>query len=109
MTNPFLNGFDADAHAAFLAAGMADTALLRHTVGGLPVSTPCNVYVDREPASGDLGGVEFLANRAVIRVLREGVASKPVKGDTLTIGADVFTIDQPMRTDESLWEFLCRA
>lgn len=113
MSNDFLAEFDALAHAAFADAGMADAAVLRQHAGSVPVDTACSVYIDREPATGDMGGTEFYTDRVAVRVLRAGLTGKPVRGDTFTVtnadaSVEVFTIDQPLRSDESSWEFLCR-
>jgi hypothetical protein len=109
MTNPFLATFDADAHAAFFDAGMADAGVLRQTVEGVPVDVDCQVFVDREPLVTSAGGVDMLSNTVLIRILRAGISRSPRARDTITIGTEVFTIGRIERTDESSWEVTCPA
>jgi hypothetical protein len=114
MTNTFLATFDADAHAAFLDAGMADVGVLRQTVEGVPVDVDCQVFVDREPLVTSAGGVDMLSNTVGIRILRAGISRSPRARDTITIMVDdvpteVFIIGRIERTDESSWEVSCPA
>lgn len=106
MTNAFINEFDDMAHEAFADAGLADAGTFKARLG---VVMPCKVFVDRDPVTAALSGIEITKDQAVIRLLRAGITGEPRNDDVITVDAEVFTIARRVRSDESSWVFLCQA
>lgn len=104
MTNTFLKEFDETTHAAFVDAGMAEHGLYR--APGSNTDVPCRCYVNRDMQSMGLDGQVF-GPRTILQILRADVPA-PRTGATVTIGAEVFTLDAPdlsRQNDEGLWSF----
>lgn len=82
---------------AFLSAGMADSGTYQPAHGG--DSTPCQLLIDRNAQffgeSGDVAGT-----RITIALLLSEVAS-PSRNATVTVGSEVFTLQQMVERDES--------
>lgn len=108
MSNAWLTESAPDFHAAFLDAGMADTATLTRA-NSTTTTANVRVYVDRDFAVDEAGGVEFLTGSVLVHLLRADVASAPRRGDKITVGTDVFTVDRPGQHQEDVWVVLCQA
>lgn len=96
MTNAFAAQFEAIAHAKFQAAGVADLA-----VYAAPDSDPISnvrVYVDRGVQTYGVD-LSVVVPQTQISILRADV-NMPVRSATLTIGAEVFTLDQAVNTED---------
>lgn len=88
---------DATLHAAFSAAGLADTVVHTPQPGGSPITR--RGYVDRAVAT--LGGeAQVRWAGGVVTLLRaDGVDPRP--GDLLVVGSDSYTVDRVEVDDES--------
>jgi hypothetical protein len=119
MSNALLASLDADLHAAFAGAGMADVATFTPravpAVGEDPPAEPvpvtgCRVYVDRDTATLAARGIELRRGAAVVILLRHpDIALQPGRGDTLLIDGDTFHVEDCIDSDESRWELACRS
>ena len=104
MTNSFFTDFDALAHAVFVDAGLAENGLYR--APGSNTDVPCRCYLQRDLQSIGLDGQVF-GPRTVLQILRADVPA-PRTGATVTIDAEVFTLDSPdlsRQNDEGLSSF----
>ena len=95
----FLRDLDNQLMGAFQAAGLADDATYTAPTGGTAV--PCRVYVDRDPATLELNGVDVAGNRVMVGILRAEI-DRPDIGGVLVIGSETFALEQRIRNDESL-------
>lgn len=99
MSNSILTSMDADMVAAFLAAGMADSATLTPADGGTPIA--CTVMVDRNIEF--FGGQTQMASRSVTITAQVAEVGTPARGSLWTVGADTWRTDDALDgTDESL-------
>lgn len=94
----FLRDLDDQLMGAFHGAGLADDATYTPPGGA---AVPCRVYVDRDPATLALNGVEVAGNRIMIGILRAEV-DRPDIGGQLVIGSETFALEDRIRHDESL-------
>jgi len=95
----FLQDLDAQLMGAFHAAGLADDAT--YTPPGSVIATACRVYVDRDPATLELNGVDVAGNRIMVGILRAEV-DRPDIGGQLVIGSEHLKLEARIRHDESL-------
>lgn len=95
----FLRDLDNQLMGAFHAAGLADDATYTAPSGGAAV--PCRVYVDRDPATLELNGVDVAGNRVMVGILRAEI-DRPDIGGVLVIEGDNFVLESRIRNDESL-------
>ena len=95
----FLRDLDNQLMGAFHAAGLADDAMYTAATGGTAV--PCRVYVDRDPATLELNGVDVAGNRVMVGILRAEI-DRPDIGGVLVIEGDSFVLESRIRNDESL-------
>lgn len=93
----FLASLDADLHAAFAAAGMADTGTYT-APGGSPATV--RVYVDGNIAEVGSYAPTF-GYSASITLLRADVPD-PVAGATVTVDGETYTLAQPLEADEGI-------
>lgn len=103
MPNSFKASFDGLACAAFVPAGIADPAVFRRK--GTAIDIDCTVFVDENvQLQGDQSQVINDATTLICFVADIG-SQAPVRGDTFTIGEQVFTVDSISDHDES--RFVC--
>lgn len=94
----FLRDLDSQLMDAFHGAGLAEDA--EYTApGGAAVS--CRVYVDRDPATLEVNGVDVAGNRIMVGILRAEI-DRPDIGGLLVIGSETFVLEARIRHDESL-------
>lgn len=91
-----LRSLDAALHAAFTAAGLADTVVHTPAVGG-PITR--RGYVDRAVAF--MGGQAQVRNSGGTITLLRADGVDPKSGDTLAVGADLYRVDLVEIDDES--------
>lgn len=97
-----LRQMDADILAALLDVGVADDAL--HKAAGIGAGTACQVLVDRAAQFyDDNSGVAGL--RMTVTLFQSQIPA-PARLDTITIGAEVFTLDRQVARDESKWTWV---
>ena len=97
-----LRQMDADLMLAMLDVGLADTAV--HKPGGVGAGTACTVLVDRATQFyDDASGV---AGRRLVVSLFQAEIPAPARLDTVTVGAEVFTLDRQVARDESMWQWV---
>jgi len=95
--NAFAPDFDARAHAAFAAAGMADNGDYAPPAGGSTPAGARRCFLNpRRQTLGELGHV--LARRTVIGVLLADGAVE--QGGTLVVDARTYTLQQRDETDD---------
>ncbi|MBS0228870.1 MAG: hypothetical protein JSS23_09270 [Proteobacteria bacterium] len=94
----FLQQMDSDVMNAMVAAGMADTGVYLAPAGS-PVSVRC--YVDDAAAFFGTDAMPVAGARVVIGLLLAEVPA-PVRDATVTIGADVYTLDSLVAQDQSI-------
>jgi hypothetical protein len=55
--------------------------------------------------------VEITRDQVLVRMLRAGITGAPRQGDVITVGegaaAETLTVDERVRSDESLWVLVC--
>lgn len=98
MTNPFLQSFDATAHAAFLGAGIADEASFVAHAGATAVA--CRVMVDRDVEA--FGFDSRTVNSMVVISALVAEVGSPRRGAVFTIGAERFVVDAVLDADEGV-------
>ena len=98
MTNPFIQTFDAQAHAAFLGAGIADEASFVAHAGATEVA--CRVMVDRDVEAFGFDS-RVAARMVVIGALVADVGS-PRRGAAFVIGSERFVVDAVLDADEGM-------
>jgi hypothetical protein len=99
VTNRALASLDADLHAAFRDAGLADVAL--YTPAEASAATVvCRVYVDDDLTTA--GFVAEVSSASVlIRALRADLPSLPTAGAVFAIGNDRYVVDRIVAQDSS--------
>lgn len=113
----FLAQMDAQLHAAFAAAGMADRA--QYTAPGLvppeseagePAPHPavgCDIFVDRDTQT--LGDTQqFKAGRVEVVYVLGSMAAAPKKGGRLAVDGDAYINDDEISNDGSLSRWVVR-
>ena len=99
----FLQELDADLHAAFADAGIAETAFYTDAT---IIAKSCRVYVNRDAqTTGEFG--EVSGPRVVCEIFRADVAS-PKAGATLILDDESFVLDAKFSEDESLSRWVVR-
>ena len=100
----FLASLDADLHASFAAAGMADVGL--YTAPGCAVAVPCQVYVDRDVET--VGGLrQFAAGRVEISYVRRP-GLDPVQNGRVLVDGDTYVNGKVISDDGSLSRWTVR-
>lgn len=98
----FLADLDASLHAAFAAAGMADSALYTQSQGSS--SVPCQVYVTRDVETvGDLR--QFKAHSIEVGYVLGSLAAaglEPVQKGRLLVDGDLYENATELSNDGSL-------
>ena len=113
----FLAGLDADIHAAFAAAGMADRGAYT-APGTLPGPTPedppvphapvdCDVFVDRDTQT--LGETQqFKAGRVEVVYVLGSMTVAPAPRGQLIVDGDTYINDDEISNDGSLSRWVVR-
>lgn len=92
----FLQDMDAAIFGAFAGVGLADAALFK--AGGAGAGTACTVIVDRNAQFFD--DVQQVAGRRITIDLQKAEIANSARGDTVTIGSEVFTLADRADTDD---------
>lgn len=93
-----LRELDGEIYTALSGAGLADAATYTPNPPGAPVA--CGVYVDRG-LRYDGFDAQAQSNLITITAFLAEIGSKPNKGATFQVGAEVFTVDRVETVDES--------
>lgn len=98
-----LQAMDADIVAAFVAAGLADTATYTPPGGG--TALPCQVMVDRNVEIFAEGGAD-VPTRGIVIALQLAEVPAPARGGVVAIGTEQLQLVAKVDADESLekWE-----
>jgi hypothetical protein len=96
----FLRGLDADIVGSLRDAGMADIATYTPPEAGSPVHG-VDALVDRAVAFYGTDGATVAGYRNVVTLFKDQVAD-PQRGGTVTVGSEVFTLDELDAHDESM-------
>lgn len=97
----FLRRFDAAAFAVFKGAGLADGAVYTAPGGA---QLPCTVTIDRDVA--DFGDDEAPVSAPQTLVTFQRSEVEPVRFARLTLDGEVFVLDQRIRQDESISQWV---
>lgn len=99
----FLADFDANAHAAFMASGLADTG--EYTAPGSATAVSVRVMVDRAKQQvGEFGTVN--ANRVEVSYLLADVV--PAVGGKLVVDGDSYINQSEIDSDGSMSRWMVR-
>ncbi|MGQ5267436.1 head-tail joining protein [Xanthomonas arboricola] len=97
----FLRRFDATAFAVLNGAGLADRAVYTAPGGA---QLPCTVTIDRDVANFGDDEAPVSAPQTLVTFQRSEV--EPVRFARLTLDGDVFVLDQRIRQDESISQWV---
>lgn len=92
----FLRSMDATLFGAFAAVGMADAALFK--TGGTGAGVPCTVIVNRNTQFFD-DLQQVAGTRTTVDLMKAEVPAS-ARGDTVTIGSEVLTLDARADADD---------
>lgn len=101
----FLQALDADLHAAFASAGLADTGTYTAPGSDTPVAVRGYVEDPRLDAVGEFGGT--FARRTEVTLLRADV-DVPVVGSTVVLDGVTFTLQECVYQDDSATRWVVR-
>jgi hypothetical protein len=106
MSNPLLADMDARMHAAFLRVGLGNLCEFRPKGGAAVPNVRC--YVQRGIQTiGDQGQVS--SDQTLIDLIRTAELPRPVSGDRIAIGAELFAVDGAVRAaDESRFQVIVK-
>lgn len=100
----FLINLDADLHASFAAAGMADVGL--YSAPGSNIALPCQVYVDRDVET--IGGLrQFMAGRIELAYVRQP-GLEPVQGGRVVVDGNTYVNGKVVSDDGSVSRWTVR-
>lgn len=92
-----LASMDARLARASLRDGLGDIATFRHAGVNVP---NCTVQIDRGVTLfGDQ--TQAINDQITLRAFFAQILSEPVRGDTFTVGAEIFEVDSISEKDES--------
>lgn len=100
-----LRALDADLHAAFASAGMADTGTYTAPGGGAAVSVRGYVDDARIDAVGEFG--ETFARRTELTLLRADV-NAPAAGGVVVLDGTTYTLQECIEHDDSATRWVVR-